>query len=78
MGKKYKYSANIENFIKNGKIKIRKSDFFENNQISEEKNKDEYKYSVLIQIDEKEMTFKDFNEIINKIKLKNIYKYGKY
>ena len=24
------------------------------------------------------MTFKDFNEIINKIKLKNIYKYGKY
>ena len=70
LGKKYNYTANIESFIKNGIIEFRK--FYKKN---EQKN---FTYEVFIKINEKEMTFVEFVEIINKIKTKNIYKYPKY
>ena len=78
LGKNYKYSANIENFINKGIVKFITNKYLSSNYLPEKENKEEYKYEVFIQIEEKEMSFNYFNEIINKIKLKNIYKYGKY
>ena len=89
LGKKYKYSTNIEKLISKGKIKIKKvkKDLnikdYENNifhsilssQIIE--NEDAYYFKAFTEIDgEEEKDFQIFIDIINRIRTKNIYKYG--
>ena len=84
LGKNYSYTTNIEKFMLKGIIKFNKKEYERDNIFSfllkeeERKKIKEYKYDVIIKIDNKEMNFKQFEEVINKIKAKNIYKYGKY
>ena len=88
LGKKFKYSTNIENFMSKGKIKFKKvkkesnNQDFNNNifndlllsQIPE--NQDAYFHKAFTEIDGKEEDFDIFIDIINRIRVKNIYKYG--
>ena len=78
LGKHYKFSANIENFIQKGIIEFKKSKYEAKSIFPDQKAKEKYLYDVFIKIDDKEMKFNEFTETINKIKVKNIYKYGKY
>ena len=86
LGKKYKYSTNIEKFITNGKIKFVKMkrqpvdsilmDLLLGKEIKLEQ-KEELYYNAVIITDDKEENFERFLETIKRIKAKNIYKYGK-
>ena len=77
LGKHYKFSTNIENFILKGIIEFRKCKYKYKNLILD-KEKEEFRYDAFIKIDDKEMTFIEFKQTIKKIKVKNIYKFGKY
>ena len=86
LGKKYKYSTNIQNFIESGIIIIDKfqreknlenliKDFMLGN--FEDMSKDEGYFNAIIKIEDKEENFELFLATIKKIKAKNAYKYGK-
>ena len=90
LGKKYKFSTNIKNFIENGIIKfikMKKEKNFDTlfREILEGKGledilsniKEEIYFNAIIKIDDKEENFEMFMETIKKIKAKNAYKYGK-
>ena len=86
LGKKYKYSTNIERFILNGIIQFRKMknqsidllimNIIMGKEIKPEDNEKFY-YNAVIITDGKEELFDKFLETIKRIKAKNIYKYGK-
>jgi len=87
LGKKYRYSTNIERFILNGIIKFQKAKKQFNldsllfnllmNPESKPEEKEELQFTVNIITDGKEESFDRFLETIKRIKAKNIYKYGK-
>ena len=87
LGKKYKYSTNIESFMSKGIIKFKKvkkevNDEFQKNVFQDflvgqiPKEKDVYYFKAFTEIDGKEENFETFVDIVNKIRVKNIYKYG--
>ena len=81
LGKKYKYTANIEKFLSEGIIEFKKIisqpiDDILHKDTKKEKNPELY-YEAIIKIGDKEEKFQQFMETIKKIKAKNIYKYGK-
>ena len=90
-GKQYKYSSNIEKFIQKGIIKfvkVEKQFSFDVLDLFlilqgkpslklKEDDKIQYEYESKITIDEKEENFNVFKEMIDKLKSKNIYTYGK-
>ena len=86
LGKKFKFSTNIEKFISSGKIKFQKMkrksvdslimDLLLGKEIKIESEEEEF-YNAVIVTDGKEELFERFMETIKRIKAKNIYKYGK-
>ena len=81
LGKKYKYTANIEKFLSEGIIEFKKLirqpiDDILHKDTKKEKNPEFY-YEAIIKIGDKEEKFQEFMQTIKKIKAKNIYKYGK-
>ena len=88
LGKKYKYSTNIKNFIENGIIKFVKMkkektlesfflELFRGNDLDKINLKEDIYFNAIIKIDNKEENFEMFIGTIKKIKAKNAYKYGK-
>ena len=78
LGKKYRYTANIEKFLQEGIIEIKKVESQPLlDDILNQNNKKELYFEAIIKIGEKEERFQVFLETIKKIKSKNIYKYGK-
>ena len=91
LGKKYKYSRNIEEFLKKGIIefvKVKKKESVDildlllllqgkSNKIKKEENEEELIYEAKITIGEKIEYFEEFKQIINKLKSKTFYSYGK-
>ena len=87
LGKTFKFSTNIEKFLNNGIIKIQKikrpppvDSILLNLLLGKDvviSLKEELYFTAIIIIDGKEETFDQFLETINRIKSKNIYKYGK-
>ena len=80
LGKKYKYSSNIEKFLKEGIIEFKKVNKKPNDLILlllKKDIKEELYFEAFIKTEEKEVDFATFMETIKKIKAKNIYKYGK-
>ena len=86
LGKKYKFSTNIEKFLTKGIIKFKKMkrqpvdsilmDLLLGKDIKLD-NKEELYFNAVIITDDKEQSFERFMETIKRIKAKNIYKYGK-
>ena len=86
LGKKYKYSTNIEKFISQGKIKFQKMkrqsvdsilmNLLLGKEIKSADNEELY-FNAVVETDGKEEHFERFMETIKRIKAKNIYKYGK-
>jgi len=90
-GEEYKYSCNIEEFLKKGiiefvKIKKKKStDILDlllflqgkSNKIKKEENEEELIYDAKITIGENIKYFEEFKQIINKLRSKAFYSYGK-
>ena len=81
LGRKYKYSANLEKFLEEGiiefdKIKQKPVNDLMSLYVNKE-NKEEMFYEAIIRIGNKVEFFQTFIETIRKIKAKNIYKYGK-
>ena len=84
LGKKYKYSTNIQNFIESGIIIIDKFQRKKSmNSLLKDlflgKNFDDFEsyFNAIIKIEDKEENFELFLATIKKIKAKNAYKYGK-
>ena len=88
LGKKYKYSTNIKNFIENGIIKFVKMkkpksfeslffEIFRGKELNKINFDEDIYFNVIIKIDDKEENFELFIGTIKKIKAKNAYKYGK-
>ena len=86
LGKKYKYSTNIEKFISKGIIKFKKMKKMSVDSILmnillgkdlKEEGKEELYFNAIIITEGKEEHFERFLETIKRIKAKNIYKYGK-
>ena len=82
LGKNYKYSADIEKFLGKGIIEISKkqSTSFYLMFLSALKKEEDLtvSFDATIRIEDKELNFETFKEMITKIKIKNIYKYGSY
>ena len=88
LGKKYKYSTNLKNFIENGIIKFIKlkkektiesifMEFFRGKDFEKINCKEDFYFNAIIKIDNKEENFETFLATIKKIRSKNAYKYGK-
>ena len=77
LGKKYKYTANIEKFLLEGIIEFKKVIRKPFDDILNQDKKNEIYYDAIIKIGYKEENFQEFMETIKKIKAKNIYKYCK-
>ena len=81
LGKNYKYSADIEKFLEKGIIEISKQKVFSFYLMALSAfkiDKDNLFFDATIRIENKELSFETFKEMIKKIIVKNIYKYGKY
>ena len=80
LGKKAKYSTNIEQFVTKGIIKFKKNKKKQPDNsapLNEKNEKEELCFTAVIVIGDKEENFELFKEIIRRISAKNIYKYGK-